>query len=322
MTSIYSARMKCGYCGWVMSDDMDELIKHKCFATFDEEVDVIVVDKDKVVTMNTPETVEKQQQRQNSSSSASKIDSTAKNGLTALISADAIDELLIETVEQKRPLWDHSQGYKNRTKLKTDALWTEVSNIMGGVKSPVECKKRWGYLRDNYTKARKLMKSYVRSGSSAEDGRPVKSSFRFYDRMQFLESVIQSGPTVSSLPMTLRENSDPSNVSVDGNIETFTRPQSEEKSNDSNSRPGSSADSSVSCNSRVSKRLRSEEITQIEAELMSYLKESQPIHDPVHSFCDMLGDILRRLPYNKRRDLQMEFLTRAIEVEKSSDLDI
>jgi len=60
-------------------------------------------------------------------------------------------------------------------------------------------------------------------------------------------------------------------------------------------------------------------IIQIEAELMSYLKESQPIHDPVHSFCDMLGDILRRLPYNKRRDLQIELLTRAIEVEKSTE---
>lgn len=38
------------------------------------------------------------------------------------------------------------------------------------------------------------MKSYVRSGASAEEGRPVKSGFRFYNRMQFLEAVIQSGP--------------------------------------------------------------------------------------------------------------------------------
>jgi len=55
---------------------------------------------------------------------------------------------------------------------------------------------------------------------------------------------------------------------------------------------------------------------------MAYLKESQPIHDPVNSFCDMLGDILRRLPYDKRRDLQMELLTRAIEVEKRAELDM
>lgn len=54
---------------------------------------------------------------------------------------------------------------------------------------------------------------------------------------------------------------------------------------------------------------------------MSYLKESKPIHDPVHSFCDVLGDILRRLPYNKRRDLQMELLTRAIEVEKDMNIE-
>jgi len=51
-------------------------------------------------------------------------------------------------------------------------------------------------LRDNYTKAKKLTKSYVRSGgsASAEDGWPVKSGFHFYNRMQFLETIIQSGP--------------------------------------------------------------------------------------------------------------------------------
>jgi len=76
--------------------------------------------------------VEKQQQQSNSSSSASKIvDGTTKNNLVAL-SADAIDELLIEAVEQKRPLWDHSLGCKNRSKLKINALWTEVSNMIGG----------------------------------------------------------------------------------------------------------------------------------------------------------------------------------------------
>ncbi|XP_018360743.1 PREDICTED: uncharacterized protein LOC108759685 [Trachymyrmex cornetzi] len=146
------------------------------------------------------------------------------------------------------------------------------------------------------------MKSYVRSESSAEDGRPVKSSFRFYNRMQFLETVIQNRPTVSSLPIDLLDNSNSSNVSVH-DIETITRLQSP-KSNDSNVRPDN------------------EGIEQIETDFMSYLKESQPIQDPVHNFCDMLGDILRRLQYNKRRDLQMEFLTRAIEVEKSTEFEI
>jgi len=60
--------------------------------------------------------------------------------------------------------------------------------------------------------------------------------------------------------MELLENSDQSsNVSMDGNIETFRRSQSPDKSNDSNVQPGSSVDdsaSSVSYNSRVSKRSR------------------------------------------------------------------
>ncbi|KYN05466.1 hypothetical protein ALC62_03603 [Cyphomyrmex costatus] len=298
---------------------MNELMKHKCFVTYDDKVDVIAVDENKVVTMKT---MEKQQQQRNSNRSVSKIDDTTKNSLTAL-SADAIDELLIETVEQKKALWDHSQGCKNRSKLKTDALWAEVSNIIGDIKSPVECKKRWGYLRDNYTKAKKLMKGYVRSGASAEDGRPVKSSFRFYNRMQFLDTVIQSGPTVSSLPMELVENSDSSNV--EGSIDTFIRLRSREESNDSDVQPSSSTDNSANnsaSKSRVSKRSRTdnEGITQIENEFMSYLKEFQPVHDPVHSFCDMLGDILRRLPYNIVY-LEMELLTQAIEVEKNTERD-
>lgn len=77
---------------------------------------------------DTRETTDEQQEQH--SSSASKL--STKSGLAAL-SADTVDELLIETVEQKRPLWDHSQGYKNRSKLKIDALWTEVSNMIGGM---------------------------------------------------------------------------------------------------------------------------------------------------------------------------------------------
>ena len=58
---------------------------------------------------------------------------------------------------------------------------------------------------------------------------------------------------MSSLPKLL-ETSDPSNVSVDGNTTTFTSLQSEGTSNNSNSRPGSSVDSSVNCNPRVLNR--------------------------------------------------------------------
>lgn len=59
--------------------------------------------------------------------------------------------------------------------------------------------------------------------------------------------------------MELLENSDVSNVSIDGNIGTLRRFQSSEKCDDSNVQLGSSVDesaSSVSCNSRVSKRSR------------------------------------------------------------------
>lgn len=64
MFSTHYAKMKCGYCGWIMPDDLSELNKHKCFETFNDEVDIIRVDDNKVVTMNTRETTDEQQEQQ------------------------------------------------------------------------------------------------------------------------------------------------------------------------------------------------------------------------------------------------------------------
>lgn len=67
------------------------------------------------------------------------------------------------------------------------------------VLSPEQTKTRWKYLRDNYTKARKKIKNYIPSGSAAKAATVKKSNFRFYDLMMFLNDVLETRQTVSSL---------------------------------------------------------------------------------------------------------------------------
>lgn len=42
------------------------------------------------------------------------------------------DEILIDAVCERRPLWDNSLDAIERTKLKKNALWSEISIVMGG----------------------------------------------------------------------------------------------------------------------------------------------------------------------------------------------
>lgn len=64
-------------------------------------------------------------------------------------------------------------------------------NLLGCL-SPEQAKARWKYLRDNYTKTRKKIKSYIPSGSGAEATIVKKSKFRFYDLMMFLSDFLET----------------------------------------------------------------------------------------------------------------------------------
>lgn len=46
--------------------------------------------------------------------------------------SDDTDETLIELVFERPALWNHKLPLQDRTNLKKDALWLEVSNRMGG----------------------------------------------------------------------------------------------------------------------------------------------------------------------------------------------
>lgn len=51
---------------------------------------------------------------------------------TKCVSVDDKNELLINLVEQRPILWDYTLSVKERTTLKKNALWSEISNEMGG----------------------------------------------------------------------------------------------------------------------------------------------------------------------------------------------
>ncbi|EZA54579.1 hypothetical protein X777_05690 [Ooceraea biroi] len=106
-------------------------------------------------------------------------------------SKDILDEVLIGAVKARKALYDYSLPAFQRTNLRKNTLWAEVSNTLGGVLSPQQAKARWKYLRDNYAKARKKIKTYIPSGSAATAASIKQSKFRFYDLMMFLNDFLE-----------------------------------------------------------------------------------------------------------------------------------
>ncbi|XP_071580515.1 uncharacterized protein [Temnothorax nylanderi] len=167
-------RHKCGYCGWLFRFTTN-FTDHECFKNYIEEVDRINIDENYVVTI-------------------------VENNPT-VVGKENLNELLIEAVRSKRGLYDFRHvPASERTILRKNALWMEVSNILRGSLSPEEAKARWKYLRDNYIKARKKVRAYIPSGSAATVANTnCKSRFQYYELMRFLDDSLQTRPTVSSL---------------------------------------------------------------------------------------------------------------------------
>ncbi|XP_067216157.1 uncharacterized protein [Linepithema humile] len=160
-------RHKCGYCGWLFSFTTN-FFEHECFKHYVEDKDRIYIDENNVVTIRNTKTAEDP------------------------VCTDTLDELLIGAVKARKGLYDHRILPNERTNLRKNALWTEVSNTLGGAFNPEEAKARWKYLRDNYIKARKKVKGYIPSGSAAKTSASKKPKFRFYDIMTFLNDLLET----------------------------------------------------------------------------------------------------------------------------------
>ncbi|XP_018367707.1 PREDICTED: uncharacterized protein LOC108764135, partial [Trachymyrmex cornetzi] len=97
-------RYKCGYCGWLFGFNTN-FIDHNCFKGYVEDVDYIKIDENYVVTI-----VEKNP--------------------TIVERKGNLDELLIEAVRNKCALYDFRIPASERSMLRKNALWMEVSNIL------------------------------------------------------------------------------------------------------------------------------------------------------------------------------------------------
>ncbi|EFN69099.1 hypothetical protein EAG_05682 [Camponotus floridanus] len=300
---------KCGYCGFILRGSCGTILDHHCFSTYDENAHVINVDENAVVTMRKRhETEDVQHSKEGAVQSTQSI-------LTQ-------DELLIEFVRIRRGLWDHSLPTSERTRLKKDSLWQEIVNAFDGSLSMEAIKQRWKHLRDSYMKARKKMRGYVRSGSGVESGHPLRSSFAHYEEMRFLDDTIKTAPTVSSIQHISEANSshvDMDNMQVDMTADNLI--DFDDSTQNSACSPSESSRKS-SCLSPGVKRKNAQRQAEIEDKFLSIIDEvSQKKHDIVDSFMDQLGDILRRLSYVRRRNLQRRLMNIAIEEEDAEFLE-
>ncbi|XP_077265983.1 uncharacterized protein LOC143899515 [Temnothorax americanus] len=295
--------IKCGYCGFILRGSCGTILDHHCFSAYDENTEAINVDENAVAT------IRKRHETEN-------IPHTKERDVQSALTQD---ELLIELVRTRRPLWDHSIPLKDRTKLIKDNLWQEIVNIFDGSLSMEEAKQKWKNLRDQYTKARKKMRGYVRSGSGAESGHPLRSSFAHYEEMKFLDDTLQTAPTVSSIQPLLEVNSShlddndmQRNDMADADYFTCDDSTMDVAST-------SNASSRKSCSpseARKKKAKIAQRQADMETKFLNIIDEtSRKKRDVVDSYLDQLGDILRRLPYLRRRNLQRRMMDIAIQEE-------
>lgn len=159
------------------------------------------------------------------------------------------------------------------------------------------------------------MKGYVRSGSGAEAGHPQKSTFRFYSRMQFLDEAAQEIPTTSSLPQNIHQDED-SALSL--NNSEFQELNVTSPRSCSTPDIPEGAGSSDDCRPRKKQKGKQydPDVQALHTNILQQLLgENVPKKDTVDSFLEQMGDILRRLTYLRRRQLQVELLNLAHRAE-------
>jgi len=104
------------------------------------------------------------------------------------------DEKLIEFVRNCPHLWDHSlQEYRDRSVC--NRSWISIAEQLGGFTSK-EARDRWRQLRDSFVRAKR--NTIKKSGAGGE----IKSKWKFSEKMNFLDKVLISRTSVSSLTIS------------------------------------------------------------------------------------------------------------------------
>ncbi|XP_041366613.1 uncharacterized protein LOC121381391 isoform X2 [Gigantopelta aegis] len=97
------------------------------------------------------------------------------------------NEKLIELVRRNTCIYDHAHP-QHKDVIKIADVWASIAAVM---EKGNDWKSRWRYLRDNFVKKRKEMKT-------AENGQCAKPSkkWQFYDQMSFLSSYLKENRSI------------------------------------------------------------------------------------------------------------------------------
>ncbi|XP_011858829.1 PREDICTED: uncharacterized protein LOC105556356 [Vollenhovia emeryi] len=91
------------------------------------------------------------------------------------------EEVLILSVQERRPLWDFTIPLEQRCQRVTKTLWNEVSEALGGKLSGEEAKKKFKNFYDAY---RRIIHAENHPSGSARP--PLTKKWHHYDTMEFL----------------------------------------------------------------------------------------------------------------------------------------
>ncbi|EZA52902.1 hypothetical protein X777_07708, partial [Ooceraea biroi] len=72
---------------------------------------------------------------------------------STIFDKSTLEEMLIEEVRKRPPLYDYTLPLSVRGRHKLAELWREISTTLNGRISPDDAKKRWKSLKDTFSKA-------------------------------------------------------------------------------------------------------------------------------------------------------------------------
>lgn len=208
-----------------------------------------------------------------------------------------VEELLINCVMARTPLWDSRIPIKERSKTIRDVLWQEIYQEFGSNPdfSIDFLMKKWRNLRDTYVRIKGDSKSEP-SGSAAKN----KKKWEFFDQMSFLNDTINFRPTVSNLPSVRPPAISP------GSTESLISP----------------VPSDSSCSREPSREPKNPKIEGAIIDVLNKInknyenQEAQVKPFTTNLICQRISDILDQMPQAPRTALEIKLLSLAFEEAK------
>ncbi|XP_024890297.1 uncharacterized protein LOC112466440 [Temnothorax curvispinosus] len=319
--NISARQFTCGYCNWVLKEN--QISSHSCLNMIDRNKQVLVADDNRhIYIQDIQYCVNENDEEGSIERIENEIEETDSN-TSYLKNKQEIDEELIKTVQKHPPLYDYRIPLKERGQQKAD-LWRKISEDLKGIYTPTEAEKRWIYLKDRYRKSfnnyKKILKESQKSGAAGiPKNQPFKPSFKHHHLMSFLNDIFEHRSSISSIRMGKKPQPSTSNAVENENSldEAIFVNTIDEESNEIPSPTVSCSNTSTLPKKKKRSSGNSDEFDETLIEMLK--KPSEP--DPVNCFAMRLAEGMRRLPYKERSKLELEFLTKLMEVEERLGLE-